>query len=149
MISFLDAPKSISNKGVIHDYLPLAKACILETCTIVAITRTKSHQISLHPKESDKHFTQQYGDSAELIITFPSGITEKKQVLTVQVITNIEDTSKSEESWARRFYMVILFYSLLAYQKYMHAATPCLTKQLKFLQNKVLPVVIATWQIHF
>ena len=84
-------PKQISNKEILGDYLPLAQASILETCTVVAVTRARSDQISVLP-DRPLTFTKQYGDSAELMMTFPFGATEEIQDLTVQVITNIEGT---------------------------------------------------------
>ena len=86
-------PKQISNKEILGDYLPLAQASILETCTVVAVTRARSNQILVLPDRSRPlTFTKQYGDSAELTMTFPVGATKEIQDLTVQVITNIEGT---------------------------------------------------------
>ena len=90
LFRFIVLPKEISNKEILGDYLPFAKATIHETCTIVAATRVKSDQILIEANRSYV-FSQQYGDSAELKIAFPAGVTEKILTLTVQVITNMED----------------------------------------------------------
>ena len=84
IIYFLDVPKEISNKMILDDYLPFAKATIHETCTIVAATRVRSDQI-LIPTNESYTFSKQYGDKAELNITFPAGVAEKTQILEVQV----------------------------------------------------------------
>ena len=82
---FLDVPKEISNKEILHDYLPFAKATIHETCTLAAAARVRSDQI-LIPTDRSYAFSKPYGDNAELMITFPAGVTEKILNLTVQVI---------------------------------------------------------------
>jgi hypothetical protein len=82
---FLDVPKEISNKEILDDYLPFAKATIHETCTLVAATRVRSEQI-LIPTNERYTFSKQYGDKAELKITFPAGVTKEILNLTVQVM---------------------------------------------------------------
>ena len=84
-IHFLDAPKEISNKEILDDCLPFAKASIHETSTLVAVTRIKSDQISI-PTNRSYAFSKQYGENAELKITFPAGVTKEKLNLTVQVM---------------------------------------------------------------
>jgi hypothetical protein len=81
---FLDVPKQISNEEILHDYLPCAKATIHETCTLVAATRVRSDQI-LIPTNRSYAFSKQYGDNAELKITFPADVTEQILILKVQV----------------------------------------------------------------
>ncbi len=83
---FPDVPKEISsNKEIFDDYLPFAKATIHETCTLVVATRVRSDQI-LIPTNRSYVFSKQYGDIAELKITFPAGVTEEILNLTVQVM---------------------------------------------------------------
>jgi hypothetical protein len=65
--------------------LPFAKATIRETCTLVAATRATFNQI-LIPTNTRYAFSKQYGDNAELKITFPAGVTEKILILNVQVM---------------------------------------------------------------
>jgi hypothetical protein len=75
----------MSNKEILVDYLPFAKATIHETCTLIAATRVRSDQISI-PTNRNYAFFKQYGDNTELNITFPLGVTEEILNLTVQVI---------------------------------------------------------------
>ena len=82
---FLDVPKEISNKEILENDLPFAKATIRETCTLVAATRARFNQI-LIPTNRRYAFSKQYGDHAELKITFPAGVTEKILILNVQVM---------------------------------------------------------------
>jgi hypothetical protein len=84
IIYFLDVPKEISNKEILNNYLPFAKTTIRETSTLVAATRVGSDQI-LIPTNESYTFSKQYGDKTELNITFPAGVTEKTQILAVQV----------------------------------------------------------------
>ena len=82
--SIKDVPKQICNKKVLDDYLPLAKATIQESCTLAAVTRARLHQI-LIPTKRHYVFCKQYGDIAELKITFPAGVTEEILSLKVQL----------------------------------------------------------------
>ena len=66
------------------DYLPLAKATIQETCTLVAATQARFNQI-LVPVKRRYVFSKQYGDIAKLKMTFPAGVTEKILSLKIQV----------------------------------------------------------------
>ena len=75
----------MSNKEILDDYLPFAKATIHETCTLIAATRIRSDQISI-PANRSHAFVKPYGDNAELNITFPLGGTKETLNLTVQVI---------------------------------------------------------------
>ena len=70
---------------MLNDYLPLAKANIDVTCTLVVATRVKLYHISIPPNE-DYTFCEQYGKNAELKITFPAGATDEMLSLQVQVI---------------------------------------------------------------
>ena len=83
-VSFLDAPKQIRNPEILEDYLPIAKATIHETCTLVAAARIRSHKIFI-PTNRSYTFSKQYGESTQLNITFPAGVTEEIQSLNVQV----------------------------------------------------------------
>ena len=78
-------PKEIRDPEIFDNYLPVAKATIRETCTLVAATRVKSDQI-LVPIDRSYTFSQKYGENAELKITFPAGVTEETLSLKVQVI---------------------------------------------------------------
>jgi hypothetical protein len=69
----------------LDEYLPLAKATIQETCTLAAATRARFNRI-LIPTNRRYQFSKQYGDVAELKITFPAGVTEKILSLNVQVM---------------------------------------------------------------
>jgi hypothetical protein len=80
----------MSNKEILDDYLPFAKATIHETCTLIAATRIRSDQISI-PTNRCYAFFKQYGDNTELNITFPLGVTEEILNLTVQVIISTID----------------------------------------------------------
>ena len=80
----LDVPKEISNPEILADCLPIAKATIHETCTLVAVTRVRSHHI-LIPTNRSYTFSKQYGKNAQLKITFPAGVTNDILILTVQV----------------------------------------------------------------
>ena len=83
---FQDVSKEMSsNKEIFEDYLPFAKTTIHETCTLVVATRVRSDQI-LIPTNRSHVFSKQYGDIAELKITFPAGVTEEILNLTVQVM---------------------------------------------------------------
>ena len=82
---FLDLPKEISNKEILNNYLPFARTCIHEACTLVAATRVMSEHISV-PTDGSYTFSKQYGDSAQLKITFPSGVAEETLSLKVQVM---------------------------------------------------------------
>jgi hypothetical protein len=81
----LDIPKEILNPEILDDYLPIAKTTIHETCTLVAATRVRYDQI-LIPTDSSYIFFKQYGENAELNITFPAGVTEEILSLKVQVM---------------------------------------------------------------
>ena len=78
-------PKEICKKEVLDDYLPLAKATIQETCTFAAATRARFNQI-LIPTNRRYVFCKQYGDIAELKITFPARVTNEILSLKVQVM---------------------------------------------------------------
>ena len=80
----LDVPKEISNPEILADCLPIAKATIHETCTLVAVTQVRSHHI-LIPTNRSYTFSKQYGKNAQLKITFPAGVTNNILILTVQV----------------------------------------------------------------
>ena len=80
----LDVPKEISNPEILADCLPIAKATIHETCTLVAVTRVRSHQI-LIPTNRSYTFSKQYGENTQLKITFPAGVTNDILILAVQV----------------------------------------------------------------
>ena len=81
---FLDIPKQIRNRELLVDYLPMAKATIHCSCTLVAATRVMSDQI-LIPTNRSYTFSKQYGENTQLKITFPAGATEEIQSLNVQV----------------------------------------------------------------
>ena len=80
----LDVPKEISNPEILDSYLPIAKATIHETCTLVAAARVRSYQI-LIPKDRSYTFFEEYGENAQLKIAFPAGVTNQKLNLKVQV----------------------------------------------------------------
>ena len=80
----LDIPKQIRNPELLVDYLPMAKATIHGSCTLVAATRVRSHQIFI-PTNRRYTFFKQYGKNTQLNITFPAGVTEEIQSLNVQV----------------------------------------------------------------
>ena len=75
---------------MLADSLPIAKATIRETCTLVAATRVKSDQI-LIPTNRSYTFSKQYGENTQLKITFPAGATEEILILNVQVFSPIEE----------------------------------------------------------
>ena len=83
-VSFIDIPKQIRNPEILEDYLPIVKATIHETCTLVAAARIRSHQIFI-PTNRSYTFSKQYGENIQLKITFPAGATEEIQSLNVQV----------------------------------------------------------------
>ena len=83
-LPFLDIPKEVRNPEILEDYLPVAKATIHETCTLVAAARVRSHQIFI-PTNRSYIFSKQYGENTQLKITFPAGVTEEIQSLNVQV----------------------------------------------------------------
>ena len=70
---------------MLDDYLPIVKATISETCTLVAAARVRSDRISI-PTNKNYIFSKRYGKNAELKITFPAGVTEEISNLKVQVI---------------------------------------------------------------
>ena len=70
---------------MLDDYLPIVKATISETCTLVVAARVRSDRISI-PTNEIYFFLKQYGKNAELKITFPAGVTEEISNLKVQVI---------------------------------------------------------------
>jgi hypothetical protein len=72
--------------------LPFAKVTIYETCTLVAAARAKFNQI-LIPTNRSYVFTKQYGDNAELKITFPTGVTKEILSLKVQVMFSCDALS--------------------------------------------------------
>ena len=74
---------------MLADSLPIAKATIRETCTLVAATRVKSDQI-LIPTNRSYTFSKQYGENTQLKITFPAGATEEILILNVQVFSPIQ-----------------------------------------------------------
>ena len=80
---FLDVPQQIRNPELV-DYLPMAKATIHGSCTLVAAARVKSHQIFI-PTNRRYTFFKHYGENTQLNITFPAGVTEEIQSLNVQV----------------------------------------------------------------
>ena len=90
LITLLDVPKEISNPKMLADSLPIAKATIRETCTLVAATRVRSDQI-LIPTNRSYTFSKQYGENTQLKITFPAGATEEILILNVQVLSSIEE----------------------------------------------------------
>ena len=81
---FLDVPQQIRNPELLVDYLPMAKATIHGSCTLVAATRVRSHQIFI-PTNRSYTFFKQYGENTQLKMTFPAGVTEEIQSLNVQV----------------------------------------------------------------
>ena len=83
-LPFSDIPKQICNPEILEDYLPVAKATIHGTCTLVAAARVRSHQIFISTNRSYT-FIKQYGENTQLKITFPAGVTEEIQSLNVQV----------------------------------------------------------------
>ena len=74
---------------MLADSLPIAKATIRETCTLVAATRVKSDQI-LIPTNRSYTFSKQYGENTQLKITFPAGATEEILILNVEVFSPIQ-----------------------------------------------------------
>ena len=81
---FLDIPKQIRNPELLVDYLPMVKATIHGSRTLVAATRVRSHQIFI-PTNRRYTFFKQYGKNTQLNITFPAGVTKEIQSLNVQV----------------------------------------------------------------
>ena len=77
-------PKEISNPELLVNYLPIAKATIHKTCTLVAAARVKSHEITIQANTSYT-FSKWYGKNTQLNMTFPAGATEEIQSLNVQV----------------------------------------------------------------
>ena len=69
---------------MLDDYLPIVKATISETCTLVAAARVRSDRISI-PTNKNFTFLKQYGKNAELKIIFPAGVTDEISRLKVQV----------------------------------------------------------------
>ena len=85
--TLLDVPKVISNPEILDSYLPIAKATIRETCTLVAATRVRSDHI-LTPTNRSYTFSKQYGENTQLKITFPAGVTKDILILKVQVFVS-------------------------------------------------------------
>ena len=77
-------PEEEGNPEALVDYLPLAKASIHETCTLVAAARVRSDQI-LIPTNKSYVYSKKYGENVELKITFPADVTEEILCLKVQV----------------------------------------------------------------
>ena len=81
----LELPKEINSKiGNIHKYLPVAKASILKTCTLVVSARIHSENIIVQPTEACVFF-KSYGEESKLKIDFPAGAVEAQCCLEVQV----------------------------------------------------------------
>jgi hypothetical protein len=68
----------------LDSYLPFAKTTIHQTCTLVAAARIKSKDIYVATNEVST-FSEKYGNTAQLKITFPAGVTEEKLSLKIQV----------------------------------------------------------------
>ncbi|CAB4041383.1 Hypothetical predicted protein, partial [Paramuricea clavata] len=81
--SIEDFPKEISNKEILNNYLPFARTCIHEACSLVGATRVRSEHISV-PTDGSYTFSKQYGVSAQLKIMFPAGVAEEILSLKVQ-----------------------------------------------------------------
>ena len=85
---FIDLANEISDTEMcnhLENYLPIAKATICETCTLVTSARIRSDQI-LIPKNNEKCvFSKKYGENTELTITFPANITNQIMCLKIQV----------------------------------------------------------------
>ena len=80
-----DLPEEIlSDFSDITNHLPMAKATIVETATLVVATRISSDDIVVQPMEACVH-CKSYGKESELKISFPAGVVEKKCRLSVQV----------------------------------------------------------------
>ena len=80
-----DLPEEIQSdfSDIIND-LPMAKATIVETATLVVATRIRSDDIEVQPMEACVH-CKSYGKESELKISFPAGVVEQKCRLSVQV----------------------------------------------------------------
>ena len=81
----LELPKEINSKiGDIDTYLPVAKASIAKTCTLVVAARIRSENIVVQPTEAFV-FSKSYGKESKLKIDFPAGAVEAQCCLKVQV----------------------------------------------------------------
>ena len=81
----LELPKEINSKiGDIDTYLPVAKASIVKTCTLVVAARIHSENIVVQPTEACV-FSKSYGEESKLKIDFPAGAVEAQCCLKVQV----------------------------------------------------------------
>ena len=80
-----DLPEEmLSDFSEMTNHLPMAKATIVETATLVVATRIRSDDIEVQPMEAFV-YSKSYGEESELKISFPAGVVEKKCRLSVQV----------------------------------------------------------------
>ena len=80
-----DLPEEIlSDFSEIINHLPIAKATIVETGTLVVVARIRSNDIVVQPTETYVH-SKSYGDESQLKLSFPAGAVEEKCHLSVQV----------------------------------------------------------------
>ena len=81
----LELPKEIVSKiRDIETYLPVAKAFIVKTCTLVVAARIHSENIVVQPTEACV-FSKSYGEESKLKMDFPAGAVEAQCCLKVQV----------------------------------------------------------------
>ena len=74
----------MSDFSEIIQHLPIAKATIVETGTLVVAARIRSDDIVVQPTEAYVH-SKSYGDESQLKISFPAGVVEEKCPFIVQV----------------------------------------------------------------
>ena len=81
----LDLPEKIVSDFIgIYEHLPVAKARIRESCTLVVATMFRTEDIIVKPDEPYE-FSKSYGNEAKLKIDFPVGAVKTKCCLRVQV----------------------------------------------------------------
>ena len=87
--------ETLSNFSHITGLLPIAKANIMETSTLVVVTRIRYENIEILPGKSFV-YSKSYGDESKLKITFPDGTVEEKCCFRFEVILifSFLDTSK-------------------------------------------------------
>ena len=74
----------MSDFSEIIQHLPIAKATIVETGTLVVAARIRSDDIVVQPTEAYVH-SKSYGDESQLKISFPAGAVEEKCCFSIQV----------------------------------------------------------------